>query len=88
MEADQVLLACQQCANNHISANFPCKINRTFKLPKSLTTTIPTFDGKSEKFELFEDLFQNNQSTEDDRINYFHTFMMGDELQHLETLMA
>ena len=44
------------------------------KLPKSLTTTMPTFDGKTEKFELFEDLFQtslkiHNQLTEDDRIN-------------------
>ena len=81
IEADQVLLVCQQCANNHNSANFPCNINRFFKLPKSLTTTIPTFDGKSEKFRLFEDLFQNNQSTEDDRIKYFHFFMMGDALQ-------
>ena len=44
------------------------------------------FDGKSEKFELFEDLFQTsvrilNQLTEDDRINYFHSLMTGDALQ-------
>ena len=47
---------------------------------------MPTFDGKSEKFELFEDLFQtslklHNQLTEDDRINYFHSIMRGDALQ-------
>ena len=47
---------------------------------------MPTFDGNSEKFELFEDLFQtslkiHNQLTEDDRINYFHSLMRGDALQ-------
>ena len=35
---------------------------------------MPTFDGKSEKIELFEDFFQtslkiHNQLTEEDRIN-------------------
>ena len=29
-------------------------------MPKSLTASFPTFDGKSEKFELFEDFFRNN----------------------------
>ena len=47
---------------------------------------MPTFDGKSEKFELFEDLFQtslkiHNQRTEEDKINYFHSVMSGDALQ-------
>ena len=47
---------------------------------------MPTFDGSSEKFELFEGLFQtnlkiHNQLTEDDRINYFHSLMRGDALQ-------
>ncbi len=47
---------------------------------------MPTFDGKSEKFELFEDLFQtslkiHNQLTEEDRKNYFHSLMRGDALQ-------
>ena len=61
-------------------------INRISKLPKSLTTTMRTFDGKTEKFELFEDLFQtslkiHNQLTEDDRINYFQSLMRGDALQ-------
>ena len=47
---------------------------------------MPTFDGKCEKFELFESLFQmslkiHNQLTEDDGINYFHSLMRGDALQ-------
>ena len=86
IEADQTLLALQQLANNNNSANFHNDINRTSKLPKSLTTTMPAFDGKSEKFELFEDLFQtslkiHNQLTGEDRINYFHSLMKGDALQ-------
>ena len=47
---------------------------------------MPTFDGKSEKFELFEELFQtslkiHNQLTEEDKIKYFHSLMRGDALQ-------
>ena len=85
IEADQILLALQQLANNNISANFHNNFNRSSKLPKSLTTTMPTFDGKTEKFELFEDLFQtslkiHNQLPEDDRINYFRSLMRGDAL--------
>ena len=85
IEADQILLVLQQLANNNNSANFHNIINKTSKLPKSLTTTMPTFDGKSEKFELFEDFFQtslkiHNQLTENDRINYFHSLMRGDAL--------
>ena len=80
IEADQILLALQQLANNNISAFFHNNINRISKMPKSPTTTMPTFDGKSEKFELFDDLFQtslkiHNQLTEEDRINYFHSLM-------------
>ena len=46
---------------------------------------MPTFDGKSEKFELFEDLLQtslkiHNQLTQEDKINYFHSLMRGDAL--------
>ena len=86
IEADRILLALQQLANSNNSANFQNTINRISNLPKSLTTTMPTFEGKSEKFELFEDLFQtsleiHNQLTEDDRINYFHSLMREDELQ-------
>ena len=60
IEADQILLALQQLATNSNSANFNNITRRISKLPKSLTTTMPTFDGKSEKFELFEDLFQTS----------------------------
>ena len=52
---------------------------------------MPTFDGKSEKFELFEDLFQtslklHNQLTEEDKIYYFHSLMRGDALQTLNNI--
>ena len=52
---------------------------------------MPTLDGKSEKFELFEDLFQtglkiHNQLTEDDRINYFHSLMREDALQTFKNI--
>ena len=93
IKADQTLLALQQLANNNNSANFHNNINRISELPKSLTTTMPTFEGKTEKFEPFEDLFQtslkiHNQLTEVDRINYFHSLMRGDALQILKSLMA
>ena len=72
IEADQILLALQQLATNSNSANFNNNISRISKLPKSLTTTMPTFDGKSEKFELFQDLLQTslkiyNRLTEEDK---------------------
>ena len=90
IEADQVLLALQQFANNNNSANFRNNFKRISELPKSLTTT-PAFDRKSEKFELFEDLFQtslkiHNRPTEDDRVNYFHSLMRGDALQTLKNI--
>ena len=89
IEADQILLALQQLANKNNSTNFHNNINRISKLPKSLTTTMPAFDGESEKFELSEDLFQtsleiHNQLTEYDRINYFHSLMRGDALQTIK----
>ena len=91
IEADQFLLALQQLANNNNSANFPNNINRISKLPKSLTTTMPTFDGKSEKFELFEDLFPTSlkihiQLTEEDRIKNLHSLMRGDALQTFKNI--
>ena len=72
IDADQILLALQQLATNSNSANFNNHISRISKLPKSLTTTMPTFDGNSEKFELFEDPFQtslkiHNQLKEEDK---------------------
>ena len=91
IEADQILLALQQLPNKNNSANFRNNINRNSKLPKSLTTTMPTFDGKTEKFEVFEGLFQTslkiqNQLIEDDRINYFHSLMKGDALQTFKNI--
>ena len=93
LEADQILLALQQLATNSNSANFSNNISRISKLPKSLTTTMPTFDGKSEKFKLFEDLFQtslkiHNQLTEEDKINYFHSLMRGDALQTFKNITS
>ena len=91
IEADQMLLALQQLATNSNSANVNNNSRRISKLPKSLTTIKPTFDGKSEKFELFEDLFQTslkmqNQLTEEDKINYFHSLMRGDALQTFKSI--
>ena len=58
----------------------------TLPMPKALTASLPFFDGKSEKFELFEDLFRNNTKmyphlTEIQKINYFHSLLRGDALQ-------
>ena len=91
IEADPILLALQQLEKNNNSANLHFNINRISKLPKSLTTTMPTFDGKSEKPEQFEDLFQtklkiHNQLTEDDRINYFQSLMRGEALQTFKNI--
>ena len=86
IEADQILLALQQLATNSNSANFNNIISGISKLIKFLTLTIPTFDGRSEEFELFEGLFEtslecHNQIAEEDRINYIHSFKRGDALQ-------
>ena len=91
VEADQILLALQQLANNSNSSNFHNNINKISILPKSLTTTMPTFDWKSEKFELFADLFQtslkiHNQLTKEHRINYLHSLMRGDALQTFKNI--
>ena len=65
--------------------------NTTPPMPKALTTSLPTFDGKNEKFELFEDLFRNNirkhpHLTERQRINYFHSLLRGEALQAFRNL--
>ena len=93
IEADQILLTLQQLATSSNSANVNNNSNKNSKLPKSLMTTMPTFDGKSEKFELFEDLFQtslkiHNQLTEEDRIYYFHSLMRGDALQTFKNISS
>ena len=93
IEADQILLALQQLATNSNSANVNNNSKRISKLPKSLTTTLPTFDGKSEKFELFEDLIQtslkiHNQFTEEDKLHFFHSLMRGDALQTFKNISS
>ena len=93
IEAGQILLAIQQMASNSTSANFINNINRNSKFPKSLTTTKPTFDGKSEKYELFDDLFQtslkiHNQLTEEGKINYFHSLMPGGALHTFKIITS
>ena len=93
IEADQILLALQQLATNSNSANVDNNSNRISKLPKSLTTTMPTFDGKSEKFELIEDLFQtslkiHNPLTEEDKLHFFHSLMRGDALQTFKNISS
>ena len=93
IEADQILLTLQQLATNSNSANVNNNSNRFSKLPKSLMTTMPTFDGKSEKFELFEDLFKkslkiHNHLTEQDKIYYFHSLMRGDALQTFKNISS
>ena len=92
IEADQILLASQQLATNSNSANFNNNSNRISKLLQSFRTTMPTFDGKSEKFKLFEDLFQrslknHNQQTED-KINHLHSLLRGDALQTFKNITS
>ena len=91
--ADQIIFALQQLVTNNISAIFNNKINRISKFPKSLTTTMPTFDGKSENIELFGDLFQtslkiHNQLTEEDKMNYFHSLIPAMHYRHSKTSPA
>ena len=54
---------------------------------------MPTFAGKSEKFELSENLFPtnlkiHNQLTEENKINYFHSLMRGDALQTFKNITS
>ena len=50
----------------------------TLPMPKALTASLPIFDGKSEKLELFKDLFRNRTKmyphlTEIQKINSFRS---------------
>ena len=54
---------------------------------------MPTFEGKSKKFEVFEHLFQtslkiHNQLTEGDKVNYFYSLMRGDMLQTFKNISS
>ena len=93
IEADQILLALQQLASNSNSVNFNNNINTMTKLPKSVTTTMPIFDGRSEKIELFENMFQtsinnHHQPMEENRIHYLHSLMRGDALQTFKNISS
>ena len=60
--------------------------NTLLPMPKALTAPLPLFDGKSEKIELFEDLFRNKIKiypylTEIQKINHFHSLFCRDALQ-------
>ena len=55
-------------------------------MPKALTASLLVFDGKSKKFELFEDLFRNNikmypHLTEIQKTNYFQSLLKGNALR-------
>ena len=59
---------------------------QTLMVPPVSTTTTLTFDGKSEKFELFEDLFHTMiqmqpEMTETIKINHFHSILRKTALQ-------
>ena len=54
---------------------------------------MPTLGGKSEKFEMFEDLFQtslkiHNRLTEENKTNYFHSLIRGDALQTFKNITS
>ena len=92
IEAYQILFALQHLASNSNSANFSDDINRSSKVQKQLLTTMPTFYGKIEKFEVFEDLFQTSLKKHiqltGDKINYFYSLMKEDELQTFENISS
>ena len=74
---------------------FPRQYNRISKMPKSLTTTMPTFTWKSEKFELFEYLFQtsrkiHNQLTGEKMTETTTSTLSRGEMRykHIKTLTA
>ena len=72
------LLQSLETATNHNSG--------VSRLPNAMSTTMPTFDGKTDKFEHFEDLFQTNfkvypNMTEEEKIHYFHSLLRGEALQ-------
>ena len=92
IEANQILLALQQLATNSNSPIFN-HINGIWKLPKSLPTTMPIFEGKSKKIELFDYLFQTSlkihiELTEEVKKNYFHSLMRGDDLQTFKNITS
>ena len=56
------------------------------RLPKALLTTMPTFNGRNDEFEHFEDLFMTSLKvypniSEEEQIHYFHSLLRDDALQ-------
>ena len=56
------------------------------RLPKALSTTMPIFDGRNDKFEHFEDLFTTSLKvypniSKEEQMQYFHSLLIGDALQ-------
>ena len=93
IEIDQISLVLQQMASINKFANFNNSIDRISKLPKSFTTTTLIFNVKQENFELFEDLFQTslkvqNNLTEEVRIHYLDSVMLGDDLQTFKNMSS
>ena len=59
-------------ASNSNSAIYSKNINKFSKPPKSLTTILSSFDGKSMNFELFDEFLQTSfENTGDDKIIFF-----------------
>ena len=72
------LLQSLQTATNH-NSGVP-------RLPEGMSTTMPTFDGKTDKFEHFKDLFQTslkvyNGITEEGKNTIFPFLLRGETLQ-------
>ena len=75
MNQTEILLTLQQSAGSSSPAIFSINIGRISKQPKLLTTTIPTFDGKSEEFEMFglflqRSLKSQNQLAKEEKISF------------------
>ena len=56
------------------------------RLPKALSTTMPTFNGRNDKHEHFEDLFMTSLKvypniSEEEQIHYFHSLLRDEALQ-------
>ena len=62
-------------------------------MPKPVSTNLLIFDGKNEKFELFEDLFhtmlkKQPEMTEAMKINHFHAHLRKEALQTFRNISA
>ena len=56
------------------------------RLPKALSTTMPTFNGRNDKFEHFAGLFMTNLKeypniSEEEEVHYYHSLLSDDALQ-------